>query len=197
LSSKDNCFRRCGGRGPTPLAKSSVPFLQRLKSSSVEEIMACLPFYTQGEIVKGFGRGSKELGIPTANLSESVVDSLPKALTTGIYFGLSNVDDGEVYKTVLSIGWNPFYNNTKKSLEAHLLHAFPKDFYGSKLRLIILGYIRPEMNYDSLEKLIEAINSDIAVAKDELDKSEFSLFYNDKFFSMPAKDGTGTLCNGN
>ena len=27
--------------------------------------MACLPFYTQGDVVKGFGRGSKELGIPT------------------------------------------------------------------------------------------------------------------------------------
>lgn len=24
-----------------------------------------LPFYVSGEIVKGFGRGSKELGIPT------------------------------------------------------------------------------------------------------------------------------------
>ena len=65
LSSKVKYFRRCGGRGPTPLARSSVQVLQRLKSSSVEEIMACLPFYTQGEIVKGFGRGSKELGIPT------------------------------------------------------------------------------------------------------------------------------------
>ena len=44
------------------------------------------------------------------------MDSLPKAFTTGIYYGLSNVDNGKVYKTVLSIGWNPFYHNTKKSL---------------------------------------------------------------------------------
>ena len=55
-------LRSYGLRRPTVnLAK----FQQRLKSSSVEEIMACLPFYTQGEVVKGFGRGSKELGIPT------------------------------------------------------------------------------------------------------------------------------------
>ena len=44
------------------------------------------------------------------------MDLLPEALSTGIYFGLSNVDQGNIFKTVLSIGWNPFYHNTKKSL---------------------------------------------------------------------------------
>ena len=49
-------------------------------------------------------------------MPESVVNNLPAAMTTGIYYGLSNVDGGEIYKTVLSIGWNPYYKNTKKSL---------------------------------------------------------------------------------
>ena len=49
-------------------------------------------------------------------MPEAVVDSLPEPLTTGIYYGFSNVDGGTVFKTVLSIGWNPFYHNTKKSL---------------------------------------------------------------------------------
>ena len=30
-------------------------------------IKKCLPFYAVGQVVKGFGRGSKELGIPTGN----------------------------------------------------------------------------------------------------------------------------------
>jgi hypothetical protein len=34
--------------------------------------------------------------------------------------------------------------------EPHLLHAFDKDFYGSDLRLLVCGYLRPEKNYDSL-----------------------------------------------
>ena len=34
--------------------------------------------------------------------------------------------------------------------EAHLIHEFEDDFYGSELKLVILGYIRPEKNYDSL-----------------------------------------------
>ena len=54
---------------------------------------------------------------------------------------------------VLSMGWNPFYGNTKKSFETHIIHNFEKDFYGSELIVVMLGYLRPEKNYDSLEAL--------------------------------------------
>ncbi|KAL0118571.1 hypothetical protein PUN28_009321 [Cardiocondyla obscurior] len=103
----------------------------------------------RGSIVKGFGRGSKELGIPTANLLESVISSLPKELNTGIYYGWASLR-GEVYKMVASIGWNPYYKNEKKSLEVHLIHTFPEDFYGEELKVIITGYIRPEKDFSSL-----------------------------------------------
>ena len=127
-----------------------------------------LPLFIRGEVVKGFGRGSKELGCPTANFSETVVDKLPKDLPNGIYFGLAQgepfdlvwphltflqVDGGNVHKMVLSMGWNPFYGNTKKSFETHIIHNFEKDFYGSELIVVMLGYLRPEKNYDSLDLL--------------------------------------------
>ncbi len=31
----------------------------------IEEMSDALPYFTRGTVVKGFGRGSKELGIPT------------------------------------------------------------------------------------------------------------------------------------
>ena len=32
-------------------------------------------------------------------------------------------------------GWNPFYNNTKRAMETHILHKFePSDLYGQHLR---------------------------------------------------------------
>lgn len=34
--------------------------------------------------------------------------------------------------------------------EVHIFNDFGKDFYGQELRVIVLGYIRPEQNYDSL-----------------------------------------------
>ena len=76
------------------------------------------PFYLEGAVTKGFGRGSKELGIPTANFSDEVVDNLPQSLETGIYFGFTHLehDEQNIRKAVMSIGWNPYYHNTKKSV---------------------------------------------------------------------------------
>ena len=74
-------------------------------------------------MTKGFGRGSKELGIPTANFNEEVVAALPNDLETGIYFGWTNLEGDEnqkIRKAVISIGWNPFYDNSKKSVVSNL-----------------------------------------------------------------------------
>ena len=113
------------------------------------------PFGLEGEVIKGFGRGSKELGIPTANFSEQVVDSLPADLETGIYFAWTQLEeDTTIRKAVVSIGWNPYYDNSKKSVETHVMHTYPAQFYGKWLKVLICGYIRPEKNYDSLRKIV-------------------------------------------
>ena len=51
-----------------------------------------------------------------ANFPANVVDKLPEAISTGIYYGWACVDRGPIYKMVMSIGWNPYYKNTKKSM---------------------------------------------------------------------------------
>ena len=72
-----------------------------------------------------------------------------------------------------SIGWNPFFKNEKKTVEPHLIHNFEKDFYGETLKVVFCGYLRPEMNYDSLEALKAAIADDIKKTEDFLEKPEF------------------------
>lgn len=59
----------------------------------------------------------------TANFPVDVVDNLPEAVSTGIYYGWASVDRGPVYKMVMSIEWNPFYNNTKKSMVGTTVNA--------------------------------------------------------------------------
>lgn len=135
-------------------------------------ILQKLPHYCKGEIVKGFGRGSKELGIPTANFPDDVVDNLPEEIQTGIYFGYATVDNGPVHKMVMSIGWNPFYNNEKRSMETHILQKFEGDLYGKLLKVIIVGYLRSEIDFTSLDVLIEAINKDISNAEKKLNEDE-------------------------
>ncbi|KAF9577699.1 riboflavin kinase, partial [Lunasporangiospora selenospora] len=137
------------------------------------------PLRMSGTVIKGFGRGSKELGIPTANLPEESIAEQEKEMVTGIYYGWAQVvakdshqnsgttssssssaasstsslalsHPATVYPMVMSLGWNPFYKNEKKSAEVHIMHKFHRDFYGDDLRVIVLGYIRPELDYTTL-----------------------------------------------
>ena len=76
---------------------------------------------------------------------------------------------------VMSLGKNPFFDNAARSLEVHILHLFVQDFYGCDLRIVILGYIRPEKGYDSLEALVDDIRIDCEVARKSLDRDAYSL----------------------
>ncbi|XP_008555935.1 riboflavin kinase [Microplitis demolitor] len=141
-----------------------------------------LPYYAAGKIVKGFGRGSKALGIPTANFPEEVVAQLPEGFNTGIYYGWAALE-GKIYKMVMSIGWNPFYQNEKKSMEVHILHKFSNDLHGKELKVVITGFVRPEANFDSVDALIAAINNDIKIADERLDDPKMLEFKSSEFLT--------------
>jgi len=81
-----------------------------------------------------------------------------------------------VYKTAVSIGYNPTYGNTVKTVEPHLIappnhpqrHAsncgetqFSTNFTGQSIRLSVIGYLRPELPFNGLDALITAIREDI------------------------------------
>lgn len=158
--------------------------------------MKSLPYFCRGEVIRGFGRGSKELGIPTANFPDSVVDILPADIATGIYYGWARVGNGDVYKMVMSIGWNPYYQNTKKSMETHIIHTFKEDFYGEVLSVVVVGYIRPEKNFSSLEDLVAAIYNDIEEAKTHLELPENLKLKEDNFFKTAANSSSGSSTAG-
>lgn len=162
---------------------------------------APFPIRLSGPVIKGYGRGSKDLGIPTANIpADDLAEKFPD-LQTGVYYGVVALDPmkfshrngaaGQTEDTVkpvllpaaLSIGYNPYYKNTVRSVEIHIMPPLtdpsptavpqPKfnrlpDFYGTKLNLLILGYIRPEYDYISLEALIEDIRIDCEVTRQSL-----------------------------
>lgn len=90
-------------------------------------------------------------------------------------------DKGAVYPMVMSIGWNPFYKNTVRSVEVHIMHHFDTDFYGSHMNLAILGFIRPEYDYVSKDKLIEDIKTDIDVAGQSLARKPYAKLMKDPY----------------
>ncbi|KAE9556141.1 hypothetical protein FO519_000629 [Halicephalobus sp. NKZ332] len=117
------------------------------------------------------------------NLDRDTVDTFPSDAEDGIYVGYAKVDDGELYPMVMSIGNNPQYENKRKSIEIHILHKFEGDFYGSKLRAVVLDRLRGMLKFNSLDLLKEAIAKDKQDATDYLDqKGEFDKWNNESFF---------------
>ncbi|KAI4318706.1 hypothetical protein MLD38_032381 [Melastoma candidum] len=134
----------------------------------VEDTLPIEPWHIGGPVIEGFGRGSKVLGIPTANLSTNGYSELLTEHPSGVFFGWAALSSSGVYKMVMSIGWNPYFNNKDKTIEPRLLHDFEEDFYGEELHLVIVEYIRPEANFPSLEALLERIHDDRRVAENAL-----------------------------
>lgn len=67
------------------------------------------------------------------------------------------------------------------------MHEFPSDFYGSNLKIAILGYLRPMTTFKSLDELIDAMNNDKSNAESLLDNPENQKFQKDKFFQQNLK----------
>ncbi|KAK9477410.1 riboflavin kinase-domain-containing protein [Lipomyces japonicus] len=175
------------------------------------------PVFIRSKVIPGFGRGSSDLGIPTANIpaDDFTTSAVPHG-QTGIYFGLAQVSgsygsnnatnspnkddnddsvtatantslisgqDAKVLPMVMSVGWNPFYQNKQASAEVHIVHKFVNQFYGANITIAVLGYIRPESDFVSIQALVDEINHDIEIMHDRLSQPEFAAVAADGAFS--------------
>ena len=127
----------------------------------------------RGPVATGFGRGSRKLGIPTANLPCSLFQEQLAALPCGVYVGWASVR-GAVHKCVCNLGFSPTFvgaENPEKIVEAHLMARFDVDFYEEPMGLLLLGYIRDERKFGGLDELLATIKADIATASAELERT--------------------------
>jgi len=154
------------------------------------------PILLAGPVQKGFGRGGKELGCPTANLPDESITPISSVAKTGVYYGYAQVlppkdgktelcqDDIRVHPMVMSLGWHPFYKNKILTAEIHIMHEFRSDFYGYNMNAVVLGYIRPELDYTSREALIEDIEVDKRVALNSLDRPQYKKYSEAPHFDL-------------
>ncbi|VDC02581.1 unnamed protein product [Peniophora sp. CBMAI 1063] len=149
-----------------------------------DEPVAPFPIKLAGPVQHGFGRGGKDLGCPTANLPDESITPMSHVCEQGVYYGFAQVDaedaeDSAVHPMVMSLGWNPFYKNERLTAEIHLMHAFKSDFYGRNMEAIVLGYIRPQLDYTSREALVDDIQTDIRVAQESLKRPAYQAYFSD------------------
>lgn len=150
------------------------------------------PLYLSGDVTTGFGRGSKQLGVPTANLPPAPLAAQLAKMTSGVYFGWAQVDagadapaaDSTVHKMVMNVGRRPTFEDAdpELSVEVHVMHSYQSDFYGKRMRVVVLGHLRPEVRFGGLQELLERIRTDIGIARAQLDEPMWAEYKNDPCF---------------
>lgn len=126
------------------------------------------PFNVHGPIVRGAGRGGKELGFPTANQYFPENLALP---ADGVYAGWLVVEganspvDGNMipevaYAAAISVGTNPTFGDDERSVESFVLDR-EADLYGYSATVHFVDRIRAMEKYDSLDELLSAISRDV------------------------------------
>ena len=186
MHSHDNVIRNVRNRILQAFSTKTLHPKRRLSlfPSFFMSVLRCVtkldPVRLEGAIIHGFKRGTKLLDCPTANVCPEVVQDQIRHFKMGVYFGWTSLK-GVIYKMVANIGRNPSFSNEGVSVEVHLLHSFDEDFYDENLKVLIIGSIRTESKFSSVEELKMAIHEDCRSAERLLDEEQYSIYRNDPF----------------
>lgn len=141
-------------------AVSSTAIRTALQDGDVAHAATLLgrPWFVRGTVAHGDKRG-RELGYPTANLH------LPRdcRLRYGIYAVRIQID-GVWHDGVASFGSRPTFDDGAPRLETFVFD-FSGDLYGKSVDVALVGYLRGEEKFDSLDALIAQMDRDSAKAR--------------------------------
>ena len=108
----------------------------------------------RGKVVTGKQLG-RTIGFPTANLEIAPEKFLPQ-------FGVYAVDvclADTTVKGIMNIGCRPTVAGEYPTIEVHILN-WSGDLYGRDIRVNVIGFIRPEQKFASVEALKQQISQD-------------------------------------
>lgn len=141
-------------------------------------------YAVRGEVVRGAGRGGRELGYPTANLYLPPSVALP---ADGVYAGWFTITDdrdidreisrdidgdmvpGVRYPTAISVGTNPTFGDERRSVEAFVIDQ-EADLYGHHVMVEFVDHLRDMVKFEGVEQLLEAMGRDVDNARGILDR---------------------------
>jgi riboflavin kinase/FMN adenylyltransferase len=149
--------------GVTP---SSSLVRQMIEQGQIQEANQLLGrIYSMSATVVSGTRKGKELGYPTATLSEQS-KLMPAVGVYAVWVALK----GQQLMGVANIGCQPTYGKFPQQLEVHILD-FKGDIYGKQLRIGFVARIREEIAFSGEEELKAQIEKDVKHAQQILTKS--------------------------
>lgn len=154
---------------------SSTEVRELIAQGKVDEAALILgrPHHVSGTVVLGLQRG-RELGFPTANLSQDSTGLIPQ---DGVYAGwlvrhdLLDSDPEHRMPAAISVGTNPTFDNVARTVEAYVLDRDDLDLYDEPVSIEFVQRLRGNDKFESLETLIAQIGVDVDRARELLNHS--------------------------
>ena len=127
------------------------------------------PHRVEGVVVRGQQRG-RALGFPTANAEPPPYSAIP---ADGVYAGwLASLtpDGAEVdrWPAAISVGTNPTFGGTDRTVEAYVLDREDLDLYGLHVAVEFAQLLRAQARFSSVDDLVAQMHRDVAVARQVL-----------------------------
>ncbi|MFH8488996.1 bifunctional riboflavin kinase/FAD synthetase [Streptomyces longisporoflavus] len=114
------------------------------------------PHRVEGVVVRGAQRG-RELGYPTANVETLPHTAIP---ADGVYAGWLHAQ-GEAMPAAISVGTNPQFDGTERTVEAYAIDRVGLDLYGLHVAVDFLAFVRGQAKFESIDELLVAIADDV------------------------------------
>ncbi|MFE4480705.1 bifunctional riboflavin kinase/FAD synthetase, partial [Kitasatospora sp. NPDC056789] len=119
------------------------------------------PHRVEGVVVRGAQRG-RDLGYPTANVDTVPHSAIP---ADGVYAGWLTAD-GERMPAAISVGTNPTFDGTTRTVEAYAIDRVGLDLYGLHVAVDFLAYLRGMEKFDSIDALLDRMADDVKRARE-------------------------------
>lgn len=147
---------------------SSTYIRERLAAGDVFGAAGALgrPHRVEGVVVRGHMRG-RTLGFPTANLETPPHTATP---ADGVYAGWLiglDLDGAELtrWPAAISVGTNPTFGGTDRTVEAYALDRDDLDLYGTHAAIEFTARLRGNEKFDSVDALVAQMHRDVAAAR--------------------------------
>ncbi|MGW5866768.1 bifunctional riboflavin kinase/FAD synthetase [Streptomyces sp. NPDC055239] len=125
------------------------------------------PHRVEGVVVRGAQRG-RELGFPTANVETLPHTAIP---ADGVYAGWLHAQ-GEAMPAAISVGTNPQFDGTERTVEAYAIDRVGLDLYGLHVAVDFLAFVRGQAKFESIDELLVAMADDVKRSRELIEAAE-------------------------